>query len=330
MQASAVCAALAAASVHAGRGFATHLAACALVCACLASPLGFDVVAAARADVALAIGVTPRGVSRDGAAVGYAVGPDSEKLAGEQAVAACRAFSPSPAAAKSCRVREHRTEGCVAVVMDKRNGTPGFGWGIDDDVDAAVEAAAGACRKTAGRRQRHCETAAIACDFAEARRTIAAYGRAIALVPDNGEYFRRRGIARIIAGEFADASDDLRRAGELETRNYTEIMRYIAQRRSGDEAADAALKTRVAKLKDKAWPFAGLEFFAGQRSAADMMAAATEPGQLCEANYYAGVKHLMEGDPTRAAFALEVATANCPKWFDEYRAAKGELQRIGR
>lgn len=51
--------------------------------------------------------------------------------------------------------------------------------------------------------------------------------------------------------------------------------------------------------------------------------------QLCEANYYAGVKRLLAGDKDSAAVLFRKSVATGVKDFGEYIRARSELKVLG-
>ncbi|MCB1522457.1 MAG: DUF4189 domain-containing protein [Hyphomicrobiaceae bacterium] len=285
------------------------------------------------AEVALAVGTTARGVARDGIAIGYAALRGEEELSRKQALGYCQSLRTAPVAARSCRIVKTLPQGCAAMALDPKPGSPGAGWSLAEDIDEAVDEAVGRCRDSSPRSRRGaCKLMSLACEFDDHERTIAALTRAIALQPDTAAHYQSRGIANVYDGRFQAAAEDFDRVAALEKKTSTSIalMRHIARGRSGDEEAKADLEKRLKKLKDKSWPFAAVEFFAGKRDADELLKAAAKPEEICEAHYYIGVWNLMRGDPERAAMSLYAVTGSCPKHHVVHPAAAGELQRMGR
>jgi rhomboid protease GluP len=95
----------------------------------------------------------------------------------------------------------------------------------------------------------------------------------------------------------------------------------------GERNIRLATGTRLARL-NKTWPFPVIEFYLGNRSAAEMMSAASTPSEQCEAQFYLGERHLLRGNRAAATTHLRVAASTCPKNFYEYHGATAELKRI--
>jgi len=105
------------------------------------------------------------------------------------------------------------------------------------------------------------------------------------------------------------------------------LYRFLARSRAG-EAAEAELEANARRLKTKEWPFAVTELYLGKRSPAATLAAAANPDQTCEAQFYLGQWHVVKGNRADAETALLAAVDTCPEASVEYRAAVVELKRL--
>jgi hypothetical protein len=136
------------------------LLAAALLAAALARP---DLAAA---DGALAIG-EPADVAAEGYAYGFALDePDADK-ANAGALRDCKTPTRGidPRAQALCRVVQTFKNQCFAVAMDPKDATPGAGWAVAGDKDAASRAALAKCVATAGDDRRDaCEVTHSGCD----------------------------------------------------------------------------------------------------------------------------------------------------------------------
>ena len=119
----------------------------------------------ARADGALVLGI-PTDIANDGFSYGYRVNAPSPKEARDTAFDACRNNKIAPESARSlCTMVANFRNECVAIAMDPKDGTPGYGVAIAADKATAEDRALGFCRATAGkRRQEFCKIDALACD----------------------------------------------------------------------------------------------------------------------------------------------------------------------
>jgi lipoprotein NlpI len=103
------------------------------------------------------------------------------------------------------------------------------------------------------------------------------------------------------------------------------------------EAANTELQTylrgRTTRKADD-WASKIGHFLAGQLAEPELLAAAknevkkTEAGQLCEAYFYAGSKHLFAGDKAVARDYFQKAIATDRKDFAEYTSAVAELKYL--
>ncbi|MFM9943529.1 MAG: DUF4189 domain-containing protein [Hyphomicrobiaceae bacterium] len=119
---------------------------------------------AAHAAGALAIGET-NDVSKDGYAYGNAVNARSRDEATQLALERCQNYQGAPEAVKQCKVVTSFLRECYAIALDPEAGTPGAGWAIGVNLEAARKGAVAACEKTAGPgRQGKCKVDSSFCD----------------------------------------------------------------------------------------------------------------------------------------------------------------------
>ena len=120
---------------------------------------------AACAEGALAVGL-PTDVAKEGVAIGWVINSENEGWARARALEFCLDFKDAPPTTRAlCKVvRTFRGE-CVAIALDPDAGTPGVGWGVAVEKDAAEREAMSACKATAGaNRQKFCKVTVLRCD----------------------------------------------------------------------------------------------------------------------------------------------------------------------
>ena len=120
----------------------------------------------AVADGALAVG-EPADVAAEGFAYGHALNQPTAEKAGADALSDCRKETPGvdPRAQALCKVVQAFKNQCFAVAMDPQDATPGVGWAVADDKEAASRAALAKCVATAGDDRRDaCEVTHSGCD----------------------------------------------------------------------------------------------------------------------------------------------------------------------
>ena len=120
------------------------------------------------AEGALAVGL-PSHVEKQGVALGYATKHPTKEKARAVALNKCKTAMDAPASTRAlCKVIQTFADQCVALAIDPKAGTPGYGWGIAVDKEAAEKAALQMCIETAGpSRREFCKTTDSACDRQE-------------------------------------------------------------------------------------------------------------------------------------------------------------------
>lgn len=145
----------------------TLLRGCTMFCfgACVSAPLLLVRPGPAAADGALALGV-PNNVAQDGFAYGRNVDSPTEEQATEKALSLCRtAKDASPQARNLCTVVQRFHHQCVALAMDPKAGTPGWGTAVAATKEQAQKSAMANCYATAGAdRRQYCVVSDVACD----------------------------------------------------------------------------------------------------------------------------------------------------------------------
>jgi tetratricopeptide (TPR) repeat protein len=168
---------------------------------------------------------------------------------------------------------------------------------------------------------------------------MADYTEAIELKPDLADSYIYRGCVRYDAQDFTDALLDFRKAVQLGSSNeYARFWVWLTRARQGEtEAATTELQTYLAdsansKVND--WPTKIGLFLAGQLAEPEFLAAANNTdqnkgrGQLCEAYFYAGSKHLFAGDKPVAEDYFRKSIATNHKAYLEYASAVAELKSL--
>jgi lipoprotein NlpI len=130
---------------------------------------------------------------------------------------------------------------------------------------------------------------------------------------------------------------DFRKGCELDpSLDYAHFRVWLIRTRLGEtEPATIGLRTYLDNRKtDKPddWPSQIARFFSGQLTEPGLLKAAentdknTEAGQLCEAWFYSGTKHLIDGDKVTAVDYFNKCLATGKKDFGEYQSAAAELK----
>jgi len=160
-------------------------------------------------------------------------------------------------------------------------------------------------------------------------RAIADFTKAIDLYPTHATAYEHRGYARFYQGDFRAAAADLTRSLELKDAAYSMLVLFLARSRTG-ETAMPELAANAARLKTKAWPYVVVELYLGRQPPDLMLAAADQPAERCQAQFYIGEWELLRNNPGSAAAALRAAAGTCPRTRLEYDGAIAELKRLNR
>lgn len=161
---------------------------------------------------------------------------------------------------------------------------------------------------------------------------------ALGLDPRRWSAQRDKGRLAAYQGQFLEASGEFRRAWRLsddETSVYNAIWVDIAERRAGG-AGTLAVDDLLAQSEPAHWPAPVLGMLRGKLSPEAAVAAVQmgDPRKAlflrCEAQFYAGQVHLLQGDQARARMAFEAAVATGAVEYLEYDWALRELELLER
>ena len=164
---------------------------------------------------------------------------------------------------------------------------------------------------------------------------IADFNKIIEMHPDEMWGYRFRAQAFFDDGKWDAAWHDFIRLAQLNPNNHFVVLwRYIAGVRAGEKVRDQLSKD-AKRLDLSKWPGPVLELFLGDRSANGVLEAAQEntfqslEESLCEANFYIGQYHLLNGNMIVATEHFRETLSTKITNFKEYVAAEAELRRLG-
>ncbi len=154
------------------------------------------------------------------------------------------------------------------------------------------------------------------------------YGRAITLRPDEESAYAIRGLSYFSQGDFASAAADFRRLAQDSSDLHYALWHYLAGQRAGLETGKDELASVTANLKSASWPAPIFQLFQGQRAADSVQAAASNSRERCEAHFYTGQWHILQGSREAATRALHAAVQDCERTATEVRLALQDLKRL--
>jgi lipoprotein NlpI len=169
---------------------------------------------------------------------------------------------------------------------------------------------------------------------------IADFDHAINLVPQEANSYVDRGVANYVNNRASAAIQDFQRAAELHFTHsdYPRIFSWLVKAEQAGQLpmANQELKnyflTRGGGTND--WPFQSGRFLTGEMSEPDFLVAAsstdpkTDKEQHCEAYFYAGIRHSLNGDVSAAKSFFQRCIATDVKNFYEYRMARIKLKTL--
>jgi len=119
----------------------------------------------AFADGAVVLG-RPADIAKAGVAIGISANYEDNTAAAKRALQECQTTQDAPQETRSlCQLLAYFKDQCAAVAIDKKAGTPGFGWSIGINKAVAQKEAMAACKATAGKsREAFCEQIVAYCD----------------------------------------------------------------------------------------------------------------------------------------------------------------------
>ncbi len=145
-------------------------------------------------------------------------------------------------------------------------------------------------------------------------------------------WFVQVGEALMSYGRAKEAVPFLRRS--LDNRPdwaYGPLLLYLARALSGDEAGARAELAARSVRHSQPWPGHLVDYAAGRLDDDALRKLATEDapgdfaGQVCEATFYMGLRHWLEGDGTASKALLLRAVDECPRTFVEAQFARAWL-----
>jgi lipoprotein NlpI len=166
---------------------------------------------------------------------------------------------------------------------------------------------------------------------------IGEFGETIRLNPQFGPAYKSRGALNFDAGHFDLAKADYDTAARLLPADpYVLLWRYLAGARSDRAAAGSQLEQDAAQVRAGTWPSPVIALMLGHGEAgavfqsAQQADARVQVDQQCEASFYVGQWHLLQGQKSQAIRLLEDAERNCRRTFAESTGARAELDRLNR
>ncbi len=159
------------------------------------------------------------------------------------------------------------------------------------------------------------------------------YDKAIELDPNDDEAYGSRGNAKFYMGWFSSAAQDFEHLLATDRDDlYRAIWRYLSLARNGEDGA-GALRAVADRLDRAAWPGRVADLYLGRADAAEVIAAAKAIDQAgareheCEAHFYVGQYHLIQGARDAAILSFKAAIETGASHFVEFAGATAELAR---
>ncbi len=166
---------------------------------------------------------------------------------------------------------------------------------------------------------------------------IGDFDHVLTLDPKNAGAYAGRGSVNFLARNWTAALRDYKRFCGLSRRNqqYPRLAIWMIRSRLGErEEADKELAARF-NAEPGSWPSKLQRYLLGNLSESEFLGAVSpdvkvDPGQRCEASFYAGMKNLLNGNRSAASEFFKKCLATEGNSVIEYQFAKAELKALGR
>jgi len=170
---------------------------------------------------------------------------------------------------------------------------------------------------------------------------LADYSRTLELDPHYADAYLRRGNVKKAKGDIEGALADFKlcyKYGDSYWKDYARINLWLTRTGKGEKAATSAVLVtylqRRAPPAQGDWPAKIMAFLLDRLDEPSFLAAASAKTDnkeaLCQALYYAGMKHLLTGDKAKAVDCFTKSRAT-QRWdCDEFQFATAELKALGK
>jgi len=173
-------------------------------------------------------------------------------------------------------------------------------------------------------------------DKRQYERALADYEAAAKIDPKVARY-KSMGFTLFYLGRTEKSAEAMAQAIHAAPQDmYAIVWRYLTRAKNGDlQSASVELGNHAAKLKERKWPMAVIDFYLGKSGEKTVYESANYPDpktkneQLCEANFYVAEAKLLGGNSKDAVSLLRGARKDCPATSVESHGASLELRRLG-
>lgn len=150
--------------------------------------------------------------------------------------------------------------------------------------------------------------------------------------------YRGKGSLAMKRGNFDEAASFFGRglhAARAEETLYGVIWTAMSLGRAGRDNWQSLADNVLQRLQSRTWPMPVLQLYAGKITVDELLHAASakdprvERDQVCEAWYYAGQYHLIQGDAAKAREAFDASLATGVQEFIEYFWSQREIAAMG-
>ena len=171
---------------------------------------------------------------------------------------------------------------------------------------------------------------------------IADYNKCLEIDPKHASAYEGLGFAQYNLLQWRPALESFRKLRELNPTqdDYSRFRIWVLRTRLGEtEEATKELASHVKSLQGadaNVWPAQIGRFLIGTLTEDEFLhigersgkTPEDKSGQICEANYYAGVKRLLAGDKGKATIFFQKCLDTREKNYDEYGSAEVELRAL--
>ncbi len=169
----------------------------------------------------------------------------------------------------------------------------------------------------------------------KASSAIADFSRQLELSPKDATGYANRGFARFFNADYSEAARDFQSAIDLQpTAHHLAVWRFLAKSRAGqlDDAKAELRQSLDADSGPKGWVAQVSRFLLGETAGEDLINTAqavadknVSAAQQCEAQFFIGQQHMLDGEAAAAKPFFEEAVKTNVRYLSAFRGARYEL-----
>ena len=157
------------------------------------------------------------------------------------------------------------------------------------------------------------------------------FNTALRLDPEFALAYQNRANVHFYFGRYREAAKDYAVSSKLDPSDpFSAIWLFLARKRGAINGM-GELERSVSAVNSDDWASSVVAMLLGKKEPDRFLAAAKREnkiGEICEAHFYVGQLHLLNGDRSKAMKQFRRASGVCPVTYVEHTAAEMELEAL--